>query len=321
MTPAPEGSGSRQGRKRRWTPVSALEFVGCDSCRMTLREYEALDEDVKVEFFDSEVECAWMLREPEHLSHAKPGARLAELAREIAMTRGSPIVCCGEAQLRLLDRDSGQVRVMYPDQTVFLRPEGADSANRLFVDVGEDAYPDVVLEVDNTRDTRRDKLVLYEEWGFPELWVEVPDSYAPSRPRGLRPELRIYVLEETGYLPSGVSRAFPGWSAPEIHRALNEPVISAATSAVLRRVGRALGVREGTGPDDDPLLGAHRAEARAESAREILRRRGIAVSAAFTARFAGGPAVTAEAAVEAAFAAGDEADFFDRLRGQAASET
>ena len=44
----------------------------------------------------------------------------------------------------------------------------------------------------------------------------------------------------------------------EIHAALNEETFSAETSAVLERVGAVLGEREGTGPDDDPLLGAHR---------------------------------------------------------------
>ena len=47
--------------------------------------------------------------------------------------------------------------------------------------VGEDAYPDVVLEVDNTTDVRRGKLVAYAEWSFPEVWVEVPDLASPGQ--------------------------------------------------------------------------------------------------------------------------------------------
>ena len=45
---------------------------------------------------------------------------------------------------------------------------------------GEDDFPDVVLEVDHTTDVRRAKLGLYEAWGFPEVWVEVPDAGAAA---------------------------------------------------------------------------------------------------------------------------------------------
>ena len=201
----------------------------------------------------------------------------------------------------------------------------------------------MVLEVDNTRDTRRDKLALYEEWGFPELWVEVPNAWSPSRPRGLRPELRIYLLEGERYVLSPESRAFVGWRADEIHRALNEPVISEETSAVLERVGRALGEREGTGPDDDPLLGSNRRRTRAEGraeglatgraegrvagraeglaisraglVRAILASRGIRVSEGFPSQIHRGALVRAsdEAVASAAYAAVSEADFLARL--------
>ena len=56
------------------------------------------------------------------------------------------------------------------------------------IEVGMDALPDVVLvEVDNTTDVRRGKLGHYESWGFREVWVEVPDEPAPSRPAALHP--------------------------------------------------------------------------------------------------------------------------------------
>lgn len=311
--PAPAGT-------RRWTPVSALEFVGCDSCRMTLAEYEDYPEDGrKIEFFDSEAGLAWMAREPETLAHSEPGARLVELVHEIAMVRGSPVRCSGAGGLRLLDPAAGQVRAIHPDQMVFLHPGRLDPAPRSFVRVGQDVYPDVVLEVDHTRDTRRDKLALYEEWGFPELWVEVPDAYIASRPRGLRPELRIYALREDRYVESGTSRAFPGWRADEIHEALNEPVVSAGTRAVLKRVGLALGEREGTGPEDDVLLGSVLAEGRAEGRAELLRAflvaRGIAVPASFpSARQLAALAATSEAdTVAAAVSADDFAGFLARL--------
>ena len=49
---------------------------------------------------------------------------------------------------------------------------------------GEHDFPDVVVEVDHTTDVRRKKLWLYEEWGFPEVWVEVPEWESPSRVAG-----------------------------------------------------------------------------------------------------------------------------------------
>ena len=276
--------------ERRWRPVTALEFVGCDSCRMTLAEFEAYPEDgKKIEFYDSEAGLAWMVREPVGVGHEKPTRTLTRLVERIAMVRGSPIHCLGSADLRLVDAASGQVRAMQPDEMVFLHPGHPERARLEYLSVGKQEHPDVVLEVDHTTDVRRGKLRLYEEWRFPELWVEVPKSYSPSRPRGLTPGLSIYVLEKGRYRESGESRAFPGWTAEEIHRALNEWTPSAESLMVLDRVGRTLGAREGGGPDDDPLLGAHRAEGRVGGVaeervrmiRSLLERRGIAAPSDF----------------------------------------
>ena len=124
----------------------------------------------------------------------------------------------------------------------------------------------------------------------------MPDARAPSRPRSRRSGLTIHLLEDGAYRPVAQSRAFPGWTAAEIHAALNEETLSVPTSAVLERVGAALGEREGTGPDDDPLLGAQRrrsraegraegaeghAEERIEFARALLAARGIVLSPGF----------------------------------------
>ena len=100
----------------------------------------------------------------------------------------------------------------------------------------------------------------------------MPEAHSESRPRSRRSGLTIHLLEDGGYRESAASRAFPGWTAEEIHAALNEDAFSAETSAVLERVGTVLGEREGTGPDDDPLLGSYRrrshAEGHAEGRRE-----------------------------------------------------
>ena len=53
------------------------------------------------------------------------------------------------------------------------------------VEVGADHLPDVLLEVDYATDVRRGKLSLYEAWGFPEVWVEVPEGGSPRRGPGL----------------------------------------------------------------------------------------------------------------------------------------
>ena len=207
-------------------------------------------------------------------------------------------------------------RIMQADQMVWLdpaetRPRGAA------VEVGADHLPDVVIEVDYATDVRRGKLGLYEAWGFPEVWVEVPEGGSPRR----RPGLTIHRRSADGYRPAAASVALTGWTAAEIHAALNEPALSEATRVVIDRVGRALGAAAGTGPDDDPCLGAQRREARAEGraeglaeiVRSILRSRGLAVSERLAARIAGeDPAVLAAEAL----ACRDEADLLARLEAR-----
>ena len=129
----------------------------------------------------------------------------------------------------------------------------------------------------------------------------------------------------SGSAPARAVRLLPGWTAAEIYAALNEAVLSEATRAVLERVGRALGEAAGTGPDDDPWLGAQRREARAEGraegradgcaeiVRSILRNRGLDVSERLAARIAGEePDVVAAEAL----ACRDEADLLARLEAR-----
>ena len=91
---------------------------------------------------------------------------------------------------------------------------------------------------------------------------------AVRRPAGLSPGLTIHLLEDGVYVTAAHSRVFLGWSADEIHTALNEAAMSVETSRVLLRVGRALGARSGTGPDDTPWLRMERQESRAEGRTE-----------------------------------------------------
>ena len=326
----------RKRSEGRWRPTSALEFIGCVSCRMTLAEYRALDDDGKVELFDAEVARAWRVAEAAKAPHEDPLTMFRKFVERVAMVRGSPIMLGGAAGLDLLDAERAQVRAMHPDEMVFLDPDRQERIGSRYEWAADQEHPDVVLEVDNTTDVRRNKLLVYADWGFPELWVEVPEAYSPSRPRGRRPGLTIYVLEAGEYRESGESRAFPGLRAEEAHRVLSERGSSPETAALASRLGRALGLREGTGPQDDPLLREQRAEARAEvrteqlaeanaaTARELLRSRNLAVSAEFPAdqsgadRTALGQASPAAVAA-AAFTAGSVADFFHRLRESGAS--
>ena len=319
---APPGAG--RGPEPGGPPLSDLEFPGCYLRPMTRAQYEAIEG--RVELFDSRTGIAWMTCEPAHAPHEGPRERLGRLLERIALVRGSPIESLGETEIRWLDAASGEQRSIHPDQMLFLHPDRTGETPSLYLRVGEDPYPDVVFEVDSTTDVRRNRLKLYEAWAFPEVWVEVPNAYAPSRPAGLRSGLRIYLLEAGRYVLSEESRAFPGWRAVEIHRALNARMISEETSAVLSRVGRRLGEREGTGPDDDPLLRHQRGEGRAEGigrmVRVLLRQRGIRAPADFPAgldrrhRDALG-AASGERILAAVSAADSLADFLSRLDGPA----
>ena len=187
--------------------------------------------------------------------------------------------------------------------------------------VGRHNYPDVVLEVDHTTDVRRGKLKLYEAWGFPELWVEVPERRAPSRPKSRMPGLSIHLLEDGAYRKSPESVAFPGWRAEDIHEAMNEVGRSARTSAILERLGRRLGTQEETGPDNDSLLRSLRdqsrtqglAEGRAEMVRQMLLSRGIEVSERFPADAPAFAGLSEAAIVAAALVCDSEWDFNTRV--------
>ena len=239
-------------------PALDFDFPGCDAQRMTWAEVESLDG--RIEFWDAASQTAWIARDggPDHEG---PPQQLAAMLERIAQVRGSPIRAYGGAYLMEQDVRGKPRRVMAPDQTIYLRPRVWRPGGMRILK-GRDPLPDVIMEVDNTTDVRRNKLKFYESWGFPELWVEVPNAPARSRPSGLEPGLTIHVLEDGAYRRVSRSRAFPDWPAGLIHLALNEPELSSLTMQELTRVGRALAEPEGTGPDDDLLLGAFRRQAR-----------------------------------------------------------
>ena len=237
--------------------------------------------------------------------------------------RGTPIVSYGSVTLLVRDADGRPQRAMEADETLYLHPTRAATPVKSLI-IGENDFPDVVLKVDHTTDVRPGKLILYEAWGFPELWVVVPPGATRRRPAGVT----IHRLVNGRYRSVRTSGAFPGWTAREIHAALTEPVSSAATYRVLERVGRTLGEREGTGPDDDPLwrvLGERklaegvvqgRAQELAATVLSLLRARGWQVSDAFMERAAALVDTPRDTVTAAALAAADEADFWRRLGAQ-----
>ena len=316
--------------------VPSLEFPGCRPVPISRAEIAHCER--RIEYWDATTEVA-MVCDPVSVYHEHPRQRLLQLATRIALVRGSPIEAFGAADLLLRDDDGAYLRILEADQTVYLHPRTTRPTGPA-IEVGSDTLPDVVLEVDNTTDVRRGKLSLYESWGFPEVWVEVPEQSSPSRPAGLRPGLTIHLLAGGVFRTAPSSRAFPGWTAQEIHRALNEPELSDATMTALRRVGRPLGAVEGTG-EDDPQLRAERlrghaagraeghAEGRAEGRIEmtqtavlhVLKSRGMAVSAALSGRLADLQGVPVAALVQAALQCRDEADFLRLVRRKQTRET
>ena len=109
---------------------------------------------------------------------------------------------------------------MQADEVLYLHPDRVRLQGPA-IDVDADPLPEVVLEVDHTTDVRRRKLGIYKESGFPEIWVLVPweaSVRAPGLDHSRAPGGRSIGRKAE-------SRAFPGWRAEEIHRALTEDPI------------------------------------------------------------------------------------------------
>ena len=303
-----------------------LRFPGCRPVPLPRDQFEDFDFDEKIEHWDARTETAWVAEMP-GVVHEGTSRRLVQLATWIGFARGSPFGPCGS--VGLLERDAGgaPVRMMQPDETLYLHPDRTVFPTGMLV-IGEHDLPDVVLEVDHTTDIRPGKLLVYEAWGVPELW-----AVAPEGARRRRPGVTIHRMIGGRYHSSPASVALPGWTAAEIHAALTEWVPSARTYRVVERVGRVLGEREGTGPDDDPLIRSLKAAARAEehaegyaegyaegraavlvaAVRDVFQARGIRLAdspLAGSDPFAG---AAREAVTAAAVACTDEADFWRRL--------
>ena len=220
---------------RRRTARLAPEFPGCRP--MPLKRDALSTCEGRFEYWDGDTETAWVA-EPTTPTHERPPHRLSGLVHVIAGVRGSPIECLGSMDLLLRDEHDERWRILQADQSVYLHPWRVRRMTQA-MEIGRHDFPDVVLEVDHTTDVRRGKLALYEAWGFPEVWVDVPESgYAVRRPAGLAPGLTIHVLVGGGYRRAAVSRAFPGWAAGEIHTASGSHRLAAGGPAGVRRSRR-----------------------------------------------------------------------------------
>ena len=311
---APAGGGAAAPAVIPGPPLlENLRFPGCHPLSLPRDRFEDFDE--RLEYWDARTETAWVAETP-GLVHEGTSRRLSQLAERIGMARGARIIAFGS--VGLVERDAGgaPVRAMQPDETLYLHPDRTILPADGSLVIGEHDLPDVVLEVDHTTDIRPGKLPVYEAWGVPELWAVVPGG-AKRR----RPGVTIHRMIGGRYRSSPASVALPGWTAAEIHAALTEPRLSAHTDRVLERVGRALGEREGTQPNDMPLIRSLNAAARAEGHAEgvvatvldVLQERGIRLAnprLAGSDPFAG---ASRKAVTAAAVACTDEADFWRRL--------
>ncbi len=298
-------------------PLEDLRFPGCRPLPLLRDRFDDFDE--RLEHWDAGSQTVWVVAETPGGVHEGTSRRLPQLAERIALVRGAPIVALGAVGLVKRDAAGAPVRAMQADETLYLHPDRAVLPEGSLV-IGEHDLPDVVLEVDHTTDVRPGKLRVYERWRFPELWVAAPPG-ARRRPAGVT----IYRLAGGRYRPAPASTALPGWTAAEIHAALSERVPSAQTDRVLERVGRGLGAREGTRPDDTPLIhalnehayaagrAAGRSAALVAAVRNVLDARGIRLSQPLPAGSAPFDNASFDTVTAAAVACADEADFWRRI--------
>ena len=297
------------------------DFPGCESFHLPASEIDGYEG--RLEFWDGHTETAWKVCDPTSIYHEQPSRRLGRMAERVASLRGSAIECFGSADLVRLDAAGRRRWLMQADEVLYLHPDRVRLQGPA-IDVDADPLPEVVLEVDHTTDVRRRKLAVYKESGFPEVWVLVPWEASVRAPG-----LAIHVRRGTGYQEEGASRAFPGWKAEEIHRVLTESPLSETAWRALERTALAMGAREGTKPEDDPLTRSISLEAQARGRSEmlaanvltVLKARGIAVASDLTEyrEFFGAP--SSETLVEAALVCTDEADFRKRIREQLGPHT
>ena len=292
------------------------DFPGCESFHLpasALDTYEG-----RLEFWDGATETAWKVYEPTSIQHEQPSRMFVQMAGRFAMLRGSRIACYGSADLVRREASGRKRWLMQADEVLYLHPDRVRLQGPA-IEVDADPLPDVVLEVDHTTDVHRRKLGIYKASGFPEVWVLVPWEASVRAPG-----LTIHVRRGEVYREEAESRAFPGWRSEEIFRALTEVPLSEWALRALERTARAMGMREGTRPEDDPLTRSISLEAEARGRSEmlvsnvltVLRARGIEVTTDLAELRGLLGALSGDGAMEAALTCTDAADFRRRIREQ-----
>ena len=313
------------------------DFPGCESFHLSASEIDTYEG--RLEFWDGATETAWKIPDTP-IQHERPSRQFVQMTTQVEMLRGSMIEHFGSSDLVHRDAMGRKRWLMQADEVLYLHPERVRLQGPA-IEVDADPLPDVVLEVDHTTDVRRRKLGIYKASGFPEIWVLVPWE-ASAR----APGLAIHVRRGEVYREEAESRAFPGWRSEEIFRALTEAPLSEVAWRALERVALSMGAREGTTPEDDPLVRSQNARARAEGHAEgrregrvegyweshaegrregfaqghmnavaqVLDARGIAVALDAPEERALLGALPGEAVMAAALACADAADFRRRIQ-------
>ena len=240
------------------------DFPGCESFHLPASEIEHYEG--RLEFWDGDTETAWKVCEPTSIYHEQPSRMLVQMTGRFAMLRGSPIACFGSADLLRRDATGRKRWLMQADEVLYLHPHRVRLEGPA-IEVDADPLPDVVLEVDHSTDVRRRKLGIYKQSGFPEIWVLVPWEASVRKPG-----LAIHMRRGDVYREEPESRAFPGWRAEEIHRALTESPLSAEARQALERVALGMGAREGTRPEDDPFTRMISQRAQAKGQMQMMHR-------------------------------------------------
>ena len=120
----------------------------------------------------------------------RPPARLPRHAPAHECAQGAILplqpLALGQGRLEFTPREIAASKSSLEQDTASGRdiPRRARLPGAAAMELGKHDLPDVVLEIDHTTDVRRGKLLLFEAWGFPEVWVEVPEGYSASRPGG-----------------------------------------------------------------------------------------------------------------------------------------
>ena len=145
------------------TAPEAPAFPGCTPVHLPRAELERFDR--RLEYWDAATETAWVC-EPVTAYHERPARLLGRLAERIAQVRGSRIDCYGSMDLLLRDDRGEPQSIMQADESLYLHLDRARLPGAAMV-IGEDDFPDVVLEVDHSTDAAAGQAVPVRVVGLP----------------------------------------------------------------------------------------------------------------------------------------------------------